>query len=496
MDFSITSNQPEKLKCDCIAVAVFNKGKLSLAAEALNEATNNAISAVIKLGDFKGNSGETTLINLHSGIAAKRILLMGFGQQPTTKTADVRKTLAATFKLAKSTKTKNLALCLDDVMVEGQDIDWLIHQSAELAASATYTFNNFKGKEKQTNISLNKITFLNTDKSKLTTAKKALKTASAIANGMDLSRTLGNLPGNECPPAYLAKEAKGLARGNKKLTVKIIEEKEMKELGMGALLSVSAGSDQPAKLIIMEYKGGKPTAKPHVLVGKGVTFDTGGISLKPGGDMDQMKFDMCGAAGVLGTMKAIIEMDMPLNVVGVVTSAENMPSGGASRPGDIVTTMSGLTVEILNTDAEGRLVLCDALTYVKKFKPASVIDIATLTGACLVALGNHASGMLGNNDKVMNNLRNAAQYTEDKVWELPLWDDYQQQIDSPFADMANIGGRNAGTITAACFLSRFTQDYPWAHLDIAGTAWVSAGANKGSTGRPVPLLCQYLLDQC
>jgi leucyl aminopeptidase len=317
----------------------------------------------------------------------------------------------------------------------------------------------------------------------------------AIVNGTSIARDLGNLPGNFCTPTYLAEQALELDDEFESLTTTIVDEEEMADLGMHCLLSVGNGSEEPSKLIVMEYKGGEEGDKPHVLVGKGITFDTGGISLKPGAGMDEMKFDMCGAASVFGAMTAICEMALPINVVGIVAAAENMPSGHATKPGDIVTTMSGQTVEILNTDAEGRLVLCDALTYAGKFEPASVVDIATLTGACIIALGHHATGVLSNNDELAAELLEAGEQAADKGWQLPLWDEFQEQLDSNFADIANIGGRPGGTITAACFLSRFTKEYRWAHLDIAGVAWNSGGKDKGSTGRCVPMLTQYLLNQ-
>ncbi|MCX7193628.1 MAG: leucyl aminopeptidase [Proteobacteria bacterium] len=315
----------------------------------------------------------------------------------------------------------------------------------------------------------------------------------AIAHGMKLTKDLGNLPGNICTPTYLAEQAEKLAQAHK-LKVTVLEEKDMEKLGMHSLLSVTHGSRQPAKLITLEYRGGDKKQKPVVLVGKGLTFDSGGISLKPGAEMDEMKYDMCGAASVLGTMQAIAEMSLKLNVVAVIPSSENMPDGAASRPGDIVKSMAGLTIEILNTDAEGRLILCDALTYAARFEPDTVVDIATLTGACVIALGGVASGLFSNQDQLARDLAEAGEYSNDKAWHMPLWDEYQQQLDSNFADMQNIGGRAAGSITAACFLSRFTKDYRWAHLDIAGTAWKS-GKEKGATGRPVPLLTQYLINR-
>ncbi|MGJ8687535.1 MAG: leucyl aminopeptidase, partial [Spongiibacteraceae bacterium] len=310
--------------------------------------------------------------------------------------------------------------------------------------------------------------------------------------GINTARELGNLPGNICTPSYIANQAKALGRKHASLSVSVLDEKKMQQLGMGALLSVSAGSDQPAKLIVIEHQGAAKSVAPHVLVGKGVTFDTGGISLKPGPKMDEMKYDMCGAASVVGTLSAVAEMALKCNVVGIVAAAENMPGSKATKPGDVVTSMSGQTIEVLNTDAEGRLVLCDALSYAEKFKPASVIDIATLTGACVVALGKHASGLFSNNDNLADDLLAAGNTARDRAWRMPLWDDYQSQLDSNFADIANIGGPEAGSVTAACFLSRFTKAYPWAHLDIAGAAWIS-GADKGATGRPVALLCEYLL---
>jgi leucyl aminopeptidase len=311
---------------------------------------------------------------------------------------------------------------------------------------------------------------------------------------MALAKDLGNLPGNVCTPTYLASKAQALAKAHKTIKTTVLEEKDMKKLGMGSLLSVTQGSNQPAKLITLEYHGTDKAHKPIVLVGKGITFDTGGISLKPGAEMDEMKYDMCGAASVLGTLKAIAEMGLKINVVGVIPTCENMPSGQATKPGDIVTSMSGQTIEILNTDAEGRLILCDALTYSKKFSPDTVIDIATLTGACVIALGHVASGMFSNEDKLAKELLAAGEQSHDRIWQLPLWEDYQPLLDSNFADMQNIGGRAGGTITAACFLARFTKEYRWAHLDIAGTAWKS-GKEKGATGRPVPLLTQYLINR-
>ncbi|MCG8377901.1 MAG: leucyl aminopeptidase, partial [Proteobacteria bacterium] len=341
---------------------------------------------------------------------------------------------------------------------------------------------------------LRKLTFTVPTRRELPESEQAMNEGRAIANGIRLTRDLANRPANICTPAYLAEQATSLAKTYRSLSVNVLDETEMKKLGMNSLLSVSQGSDEPAKLIILEHKGSKKTQKPIVLVGKGVTFDTGGISIKPSPAMDEMKYDMCGAASVIGTVSAVAELNLPINVVGVVPTTENMPSGTATKPGDIFTSMSGLTVEVLNTDAEGRLILCDAITYSERFNPAVIIDIATLTGACVIALGKHASGLMSNHNPLARDLLNAGEEACDRAWQLPLWNDYQQQLNSPFADMANIGGRDAGTITAACFLSRFAEKYHWAHLDIAGTAWLS-GSKKGATGRPVSLLMQYILNQ-
>ena len=360
---------------------------------------------------------------------------------------------------------------------------------------SAYQYNPYKSKNEPNKHPLRKLTLGIGSRAHLTLAKEGLAQAIAINTGITLTKDLGNCPPNICHPTYLAEQALQLGNRFDKLNVDVLEEADMKKLGMGALLSVSKGSQQPAKLITMQYTGGKKSQKPVVLVGKGVTFDTGGISLKPGASMDEMKFDMCGAASVFGTLLACCELGLPINLVGIIPAVENMPDGKATRPGDIVTTMSKQTVEILNTDAEGRLILCDALTYAEKFNPDVVVDIATLTGACIVALGKHTSGLLSNDNSLANALFDAGQRSGDKCWRLPLWDEYQKQLDSNFADMANIGGAPAGTITAACFLSRFTEDYRWAHLDIAGVAWLS-GDKKGATGRPVPLLMDYLLQRC
>jgi leucyl aminopeptidase len=390
-----------------------------------------------------------------------------------------------------ATPAKDAALYIVDEGV-GKDAAWVIRQAVFTAAEKAFRADGMKSKPSKP-ATLKSITFATLERP-AAALKNVLDQTAATARGMELTKTLGNLPGNICTPTYLAARAMALGKARKSIKTTVLDEKVMQKLGMGSFLSVTRGSEQPAKLITLEYYGTARTQKPIVLVGKGITFDSGGISLKPGPEMDEMKYDMCGAASVLGTLQAIAEMGLKINVVGVIPTCENLPSGKATKPGDIVTSMSGQTIEILNTDAEGRLILCDALTYSKKFNPDTVIDIATLTGACVIALGHVASGMFANEDKLAKDLLAAGEQSHDRIWQLPLWEDYQPLLDSNFADMANIGGRAGGTITAACFLARFTKDYRWAHLDIAGTAWLS-GKNKGATGRPVPLLTQYLINR-
>jgi leucyl aminopeptidase len=378
------------------------------------------------------------------------------------------------------------------VDVPGRSIEWKTQKIVESFEAGLYSFTEMKGKPPVNTVSIESVDLLLDDKSELETVLNGIAVGNALTAGISSAKTLGNLPGNICTPTYLANQAKQLAKDYSSITTKVIEEKEIEKLGMGAFMSVTRGSVQPGKLIVITHKGGKAKEAPHVLVGKGITFDTGGISLKPGGGMHEMIWDMCGAASVFGTMVAIAEQGLAMNVIGVIAAAENMPSGDASRPGDIVKTMSGQTVEILNTDAEGRLVLCDALTYIDQFNPKTVIDVATLTGACVIALGSHASAMYANDEGVAADLTKAGEDSLDRVWRMPLWEDYQVQINSAFADMANIGGREAGSITAACFLARFTKKYRWAHLDVAGSAFKGSGPSKGSTGRPVSLLFEYL----
>lgn len=495
IQFSAKVIDPVKHISQCLVVAVYEGLKLSPAASSVDAADAHQLTTLLKRESFQGKAGQSLLLLNPQGIAAERLLVLGFGslKDGNISAENFRRAVQKISESLKPTPCTEITIALDEINVTDQDIDWQARQIAENLGQLEYRADGLKSKPAEISLQLKKV-LLGTTKNQVTKATRGLDLGHAIAKGVNLARNLGDLPGNICTPTYLAEQAKKLTKGQTKLNVNVLEEKQMKELGMGSFLSVAAGSEQPAKLIVLEYKGGNKKDAPVALVGKGITFDTGGISLKPGPAMDEMKYDMCGAASVLGTFLTLVELQLPINVVGVIATTENMPSGAATKPGDIVTSMSGLTIEILNTDAEGRLVLCDALTYTERFKPKAVVDIATLTGACVIALGNHATGLFSNNDDLAKSLLKAGEESADRAWQMPLWDDYQKQLDSNFADIANIGGREAGSVTAACFLSRFAKKFAWAHLDIAGTAWRSGGA-KGATGRPVPLLVQYLLNQ-
>jgi len=494
MELVVKSVAAASVKTATLVVPVGEGRKLGAVAKAVDQACEGAISAVLKRGDLAGKLGQTLLLHSLPGLKAERVLLVGSGKDEALGDRAWRKLVASVAGVLKGLNGGDAVLALDDIAVSNRDAHYGKYRLlAETLQDGEYVFDRFKSQKAEPR-ALKKVTLL-ADKAGLAEVERAVKHATAIATGMAFTRDLGNLPPNLCHPSFLAEQAKELGKAHKGLKVEVLDEKKIKDLGMGAFYAVGQGSDQPPRLIVLNYQGGKKADKPFVLVGKGITFDTGGISLKPGAGMDEMKYDMCGAASVFGTLRAVLELQLPINLVCLLACAENMPSGGATRPGDIVTTMSGQTVEILNTDAEGRLVLCDALTYAERFKPQAVIDIATLTGACIVALGSHTSGLMGNNDDLVGQLLDAGKRADDRAWQLPLFDEYQEQLDSPFADMGNIGGPKAGTITAGCFLSRFAKAYNWAHMDIAGTAWVSGGKDKGATGRPVPLLTQYLLDR-
>ncbi|MFO1419125.1 MAG: leucyl aminopeptidase [Methylotetracoccus sp.] len=498
MDYHVKSDAPERTATDCLVLGVLHDGKLSPAAAAVDDKSDGALKRLIKRDHFDGKPGDTLLINgvkELDGCKCERVLLVGLGKKSELDTSKFRKVLAATLKGLRDSHAKTAAIALLEVDVDGHDGDtaWMVRQAVEIFEAGSYRFTQMKKDGDDRPPRLAEVSFLVAAKQKKE-AERGVREGEAIAYGMGLARDMANLPGNICTPSYLAERAEQLAKHHPRLKAEILGEGELDELGMGAFLSVSRGSRQPARLIVLEYNGGPKKAKPVVLIGKGLTFDAGGISLKPAANMDEMKYDMCGGASVIATLAAIEKLQLPLNVVGLVPASENLPDGNANKPGDIVKSMAGITIEILNTDAEGRLLLCDVLTYAKRYHPAAVIDVATLTGACIVALGRHPSGLMGNRDELCDALIAAGNESWDRVWRLPIWDDYQEQLKSNFADVANIGGPDGGSITAGCFLSRFAKDYPWAHVDIAGTAWKS-GADKGATGRPVPLLMHYLLAQ-
>ena len=486
-------DQPDQQEVACVVVGIFHDNELSEHASQIDTVSQGFLSEMLAMGDLGDKAGNTMVLYKVPDVKAERVLLVNCGKKEKFNVAAFHKVVNGALAALKNHDLDEVSFYLQLLEVEKYDIHWKIRQVIELAVSAEYQFEQLKSEPEEASKVINTLSFAYAE-ADADRAEKAINEGQAIANGVALAKDLANLPGNICTPSYLADQALQLEKNAENLQVKVLEEAEMKALGMGALLSVSSGSREPAKLIVLEYHGGDESQKPIVLVGKGLTFDAGGISLKPSVGMDEMKYDMCGGASVLGVMKALAELRSPINVTGVIPSSENLPDGAANKPGDIVTSMSGQTIEVLNTDAEGRLILCDALTFSAKFNPDVVIDIATLTGACVVALGKHPSGLLSNDATLTQGLIAAGEYSRDRVWQLPLWDEYQEQLDSNFADMANIGGKEAGTITAACFLSKYTEDYQWAHLDIAGTAWKS-GKDKGATGRPVSLLMQYIIDR-
>ncbi|WP_133543386.1 leucyl aminopeptidase [Mesocricetibacter intestinalis] len=489
MKYSIKNTALDADHIQAVILAIFEGGKLSPAAESADKQLQGEISKLIRLGDLRGNFGQTLL--LHKG--ERRIILVGCGKAEEINERRYKQLCRKVVPLLKEIAADSVLNELTEVALPGRDLYWNIRFAIETTEQAFYAFHRFKTRQKDEAKAPKEMIFSVADK-EANSAQQAILHGTAIASGIKQARDIANCPPNLCNPAYLAEQALALAEREARIHTRILGEQEMAELKMNAYLAVSRGSANEAKLSVIEYKNHPdPQAQPIVLIGKGLTFDAGGISLKPATDMDEMKYDMCGAAAVFGVMNAIAALNLPLNVIGMLAGCENLPDGNAYRPGDILTTMKGLTVEVLNTDAEGRLVLCDTLTYAESFNPRAVIDIATLTGACVVALGQHNSGLLSDNDQLAHAIENAAQQADDKAWRLPLSEEYQEQLKSNFADLANIGGRWGGAITAAAFLSNFSGAYPWAHLDIAGTAWLQ-GAEKGATGRPVSLLVQYLIN--
>ncbi|MFC4251918.1 leucyl aminopeptidase [Sinimarinibacterium flocculans] len=496
MEYFVKSGNPEKQRVACLIVGIFDRRSPSPAADTIDKASGGAISGVMRRGDMDGKLGTTLILHNVSGTFADRVMLVGLGRERSFDEAAFRKAVTASSRALRATGAIDAASYLTHLPVRNRDFQWNVTQAVLTTEDLFYRFDECRGAKARADIPsprLERYTFDVPRRSDLPGGERGLAEASAIATGVRLAKDLGNLPGNICTPTYLAEQARKMAGGSG-IKTRILEQEDMERLGMGALLSVARGSRQPPKLIVMEYLKGPKGDKPIVLVGKGLTFDAGGISIKPAAAMDEMKFDMCGGAGVFGTMAALAELKLPLNVVGIVPASENLPDGAANKPGDIVTSMAGITIEVLNTDAEGRLILCDALTYAEQtYEPAICIDMATLTGACVVALGSHASGLFSNTSSLGRALLTAGEQIGDRAWELPMWPEYDEQIRSEFADIANIatkGAREAGATIGAVFLQRFARKMKWAHLDIAGTAWVG----KKASGRPVPMLVQYLLN--
>ncbi|MDF1817502.1 MAG: leucyl aminopeptidase [Immundisolibacteraceae bacterium] len=493
MKFSLATKLATEDNTHCLVVPVVSGKQLPDVTQQVDQASGGAITAAIKAGDASTSHGKTLLLRSLAGIKSDRVLLVGCGKPGELTATQYVDILRAVGKAVKSLGAASATCHLNDLEVAGQNNHWKLAMAVQTLAHCNYRFDELKS-AKSSPAKLKRIALGMADTSAAAAkqARTTITTHSAIAEGVKLARDLGNRPGNVCTPVYLADQAKQVA-AELDLIIDVLDESRMDKLGMNSLLSVGRGSREESRLIVLEYRGTDKKVAPTVLVGKGVTFDAGGISLKPAGGMEEMKYDMCGAASVLGTLKAAATAKLPVNVIGIIPAVENMPDGLANKPGDVVTSMSGKTIEIINTDAEGRLILADALTYAERYNPAVVIDIATLTGACIIALGNHLSAVIGNDQPLVDELIQAGLDSHDRCWQLPMMDEYQRQIKSNIADISNVGGRQAGTVTAACFLSRFTEKQRWAHLDIAGTAW-QTGKNKDSTGRPVPQLTQFLIN--
>ncbi len=495
MEFNVKSGSPEKQRSACIIVGVFEPRRLSPIAEQLDKISDGYISALLRRGELEGKVGQSLLLHHVPNVLSERVLLIGCGKERELDERQYKQIIQKTINTLNETGSMEAVCFLTELHVKGRNNYWKVRQAVETAKDCLYTFDQLKSNKTELRRPLRKMVFNVPTRRELPSGERAIAHGLAIASGIKACKDLANMPPNICNAAYLASQARQLADSSANVSTRVIGEEQMKELNMNAYLAVGQGSQNESLMSIIEYKGNQdPESRPIVLVGKGLTFDSGGISIKPADGMDEMKYDMCGAATVYGVMHVVAELQLPINVIGVLAGCENMPGGKAYRPGDILTTMSGQTVEVLNTDAEGRLVLCDTLTYVERFEPELVIDIATLTGACMVALGHHYSGLMSNHNPLAHELMNASEQAGDRAWRLPLGEEFYEQIESNFADLANTGGRLGGAITAGCFLARFASKYNWAHLDIAGTAWRS-GKAKGATGRPVSLLSQFLLNR-
>ncbi len=494
MQFDVWSKGLAQLAVDCVVVGVFDEPQLGSEARALDSVAGGRLKSLLTRGDFSGRSGETLLLTDVPQVGAGRVLLVGLGPAKSFNRKAWRRAYGTAISALARTRIRSAAFGIDRPPARELDDYYFGRSVAELAGGTLYRVNDLKSGKKPPAPALERILAGPVRSTGSRTARRGLEHGSAVALAASVQRDLGNLPSNVCTPTYLGDQARGIAKNHPSVKVQVFDEAGIRRLKMGCFLAVTQGSVEPPRFIVIEHRGGKSGAAPVVLVGKGITFDTGGISIKPAANMDEMKFDMSGAAAVLAAITFAAQVRLPLHVVGLVAACENMPSGSAVNPGDIVTSASGQTVEILNTDAEGRLVLSDALHYARRFEPDAVIDMATLTGACVVALGAHYSGVLGNDAALVREILAAGVRSDDRAWQLPLTEEYSEQLKSNFADFANIGGREGGAITAAAFLSKFTQGLKWAHLDIAGTAY-QGGAQKGSTGRPTPLIADFLLHR-
>ncbi|MGH8174945.1 MAG: leucyl aminopeptidase [Steroidobacter sp.] len=494
MEYFVSTASAARQRTDCAIVGVYDKGVLSSAAEDLDRRIGGRIARLVKRGDLRGKAGDAVLLADLTGAPCDRVIVLGLGARASFKRKQYRKALASAVSMLNRTGARNAVSFLSLETIPDANAHSLARTSVEVVANSQYRIPHHKTNDKRPKSTLTRFGVAAASRSDRTAMERGITQAEGIVAGMALMRDLANQPASVCTPSYLAKAARTLAKDHRSIRVRTLNEAECRRLGMGSFLSVTEGTEEPAYLIVLEYYGTQRSTPPTALIGKAVTFDTGGISLKPPPAMDEMKFDMSGGASVLGVFKAVAELALPINLVGVVPACENMPSGRATKPGDIVTSMSGQTIEVLNTDAEGRLILCDAITYARRFKPDVMIDIATLTGACVVALGNHLTGLFSNNDELAAALLDAGRRAEDRAWHMPIGDEYGDMLKSNFADFANVAGREGGAITAACFLAKFTDGLNWAHLDVAGTAY-QGGSNKGSTGRPVPLLVDYLINK-
>ncbi|PPI87944.1 leucyl aminopeptidase [Candidatus Pantoea edessiphila] len=494
MDFSVKSGSPEKQRSACIIAGIFEPRRLSIIAEQLDKISEGYISALLRRGELEGKVGQVLLLHHVPNILSERVLLIGCGKERELNERQYKHIIQKIINTLNNTGSMESVCFLTELHVKGRNTYWKVRQAVESSIEALYDFNQLKTNKIELRRPLRKLVFNLSARRELNIGEKAIQHGIAIATGIKIAKDLGNMPPNICNSEYLTLQSRKLAETFENINTTIIEEHQMKKLGMNAYLAVSKGSNNKPLMSIIDYKTDSSTSKPIILIGKGVTFDSGGISIKPSSGLDEMKYDMCGAAAIYGIMHVVARLKLPINVVGIMANCENMPDSNSIRPGDVVTTMSGQTVEVLNTDAEGRLILCDVLTYVERFEPEIVIDIATLTGACVIALGHHISGLISNHNPLAYDLINASEQSGDRAWRLPMTDEYHEQLESNFADIANIGDRSAGVITAACFLSKFTRKYNWAHIDIAGTAWKS-GKNKCCTGRPIAMISQYLLNR-